>query len=61
MNESLVKNWKRFIMNEQIKSDPTQNYYSLNVSKIIFNPPAISVEGRVNDSMVLQEILKNDE
>lgn len=23
MNESLVKNWKRFIMDEQIKSDPT--------------------------------------
>lgn len=40
-----IQRWKWFKMNEQIKSDPT----------------AISVEGRVNDSMVLQEILKNDE
>ena len=61
MENKYDKHWKRFRMNEQIKSDPTQNFYSLNISKIIFNPPAISVEGRVNDSMVLQEILKNDE
>ena len=31
MNESLIKNWKRFRMNEQIKSDPTHpNHYIQN-------------------------------